>query len=173
MVNYRRDKTRGAAYFFTLVLKNRKSDLLTKYITLLGRSIRRAKKNNFFIIKSIVVLPDHLHMIMELPEGDLDYSTRVRQLKTYFSQEIQLLGIPLLQNDRNEYNLWQRRFWEHRLRDESDLSTHVDYIHFNPVKHGLVKNVINWPYSSFHKYVSQDILPKNWGGESLKGDFGE
>ncbi|WP_415582904.1 REP-associated tyrosine transposase, partial [Legionella worsleiensis] len=104
---------------------------------------------------------------------DLDYSTRVRQLKTYFSQEIKLLGIPLFKNARDEYNLWQRRFWEHRVRDESDLCHHIDYIHFNPVKHGLVQRVIDWPYSSFHNYVRQEILPKNWGGKSLHGEFGE
>ncbi|RUR20673.1 transposase [Legionella sp. km535] len=109
----------------------------------------------------------------ELPEGDLVYSTRVRQLKTYYSQEIQLLGIPLLKNARDEYNLWQRRFWEHRVRDESDLSTHIDYIHFNPVKHGLVQKVIDRPYSSFQNYARQEMLPNNWGGKSLQGEFGE
>ncbi len=109
----------------------------------------------------------------ELPEDDLVYSTRVRQLKTYYSQEIQLLGIPLLKNARDEYNLWQRRFWEHRVRDESDLSTHIDYIHFNPVKHGLVQKVIDRPYSSFQNYARQEMLPNNWGGKSLQGEFCE
>ncbi|KTC96734.1 REP-associated tyrosine transposase [Legionella feeleii] len=173
MVNYRRDKTPGGTYFFTLALRDRKSNWLTSYIISLGYSFRRARENNPFLIKAIVVLPEHLHMIMELPGGDADYSTRLRQIKTYFLQEILSAGEPLLKNQRNEYNLWQRRFWEHRIRDESDFYAHVNYIHFNPVKHGLVKEVIDWPHSSFHRYVREGLLPKNWSRELTGCDFGE
>ena len=151
MVNYRRDKTQGGTYFFTLTLKDRTSNLITCHIPALRHSFLQAQKNNPFIIHAVVVLPDHLHLIMELPEKDSDYSTRLRQIKTYFSQEIKLSGESILKNLRGEYNLWQRRFWEHRIRDESDFNSHVNYIHFNPVKHGLVKEVIEWPYSSFHR----------------------
>ena len=129
MVNYRRDKTQGGTYFFTLALKDRSSNLLTKYIKSLGHSFRRARKNNPFATKAIVVLPEHLHVIWELPEGDEDYSTRWRQIKTYFLQEVLEFGEPLLKNRRNEYNLWQRRFWEHRIQDETDFFHHVNYIH--------------------------------------------
>lgn len=120
-----------------------------------------------------MVLPDHLHMIIELPEQEADYSTRLRQIKTYFLQEIISSEEILIKNHRGEYNLWQRRFWEHRIRNELDFCAHVNYIHFNPVKHGLVKEVIDWPYSSFHRYVRESVLPRNWGGELSSGDFGE
>ncbi|MBL7480341.1 REP-associated tyrosine transposase [Legionella bononiensis] len=172
MVNYRRDKTQGGTYFFTLTLKDRTSNLITYHIPELRHSFLQAQKNNPFIIHAVVVLPDHVHLIMELPEKDSDYSTRLRQIKTYFSQEIKSSGESILKNLRGEYNLWQRRFWEHRIRDESDFNSHVNYIHFNPVKHGLVKEVIEWPYSSFHRYVREGRLPRSWGGV-YEGKFGE
>ena len=173
MVNYRRDRTLGGTYFFTLVLNNRKSKLLTNHIKLLGNSLRRARTNNSFTLKAIVVLPEHLHMIMELPEDEGDYSTRLRQIKTYFLQGLLSSGEPLLKNHRVEYDLWQRRFWEHRIRNETDFEAHVNYIHFNPVKHGFVKQAIDWPYSSFHRYVREGILPASWGGELIGIDGGE
>ena len=173
MVHYRRDKTYGATYFFTIALNDRKSDVATRYISALGRSIRRARRNNSFRIEAIVVLPDHIHMIMELPDSEADYSTRLRQIKTYFSQEVISSGEPLLRNRRGEYNLWQRRFWEHRIRNESDFNSHVNYIHFNPVKHGLVKEAMDWPFSSFHRYVRDGLLPPNWGSGAMNFDFGE
>ncbi len=172
MVNYRRDITPGGCYFFTLALNNRQSDLLVKYIANLGSAFRSAKRNNFFSIEAIVILPEHLHMIMELPQNDADYSTRLRQIKTYFSRQLASTGVRLSKNQQEEYNLWQRRFWEHRIRDEADFEAHVDYIHFNPVKHGLAKQAGDWPYSSFHRYVSEGIVPNNWGGE-IVGSFGE
>ena len=174
MVNYRRDKTAGGTYFFTLVLNDRKSNLLINYAPFLRRSFQRARRNNFFIINAIVILPEHLHMIMTLPPGTSNYSTRLRQIKTYYLRELLIAGEPIIKNYRNEYNLWQRRFWEHRIRGESDYSIHVNYIHFNPVKHGLVKEVIDWPYSSFHRYVDEGILPSNWGGRDKSTlSFGE
>ncbi|QBR83522.1 transposase [Legionella israelensis] len=173
MVNYRRDRTKGGTYFFTLSLKNRDTDLLTRHIKLLGRSFRRAKKTNPFVTKAIVVLPEHLHAIWELPQNDDDYSTRWRQIKTYFLQEVLHWGEPLLRNQRNEYNLWQRRFWEHRIRNETDFFHHVNYIHYNPVKHQLVQNVSHWPYSSFHAYVNKGIIAKNWSDHSEQGCYGE
>jgi putative transposase len=172
MVNYRRDRTLGGMYFFTLTLKDRTSNLLTTHITKLRSSFRQAKKNNPFTIYAIVILPDHLHMIMELPGKDIDYSTRLRQIKTYFLREIKSCEESLFKNARGEYNLWQRRFWEHRIRSETDFYVHVNYIHFNPMKHGLVKEVIEWPYSSFHRYVRKELLPRNWGG-IFEGEFGE
>ncbi|KTD45508.1 Transposase IS200 like protein [Legionella rubrilucens] len=172
MVNYRRDKTQGGTYFFTLTLKDRKSNVLTNYVSALRHSFRQAQKNNPFTIHAAVVLPDHLHLIMELPEKDTDYSTRLRQIKTYFLREIKSSEELLLKNHRGEYNVWQRRFWEHRIRDETDFYSHVNYIHFNPVKHGLVKEVFDWPYSSFHRYVREGRLPRDWGGV-FEGALGE
>ena len=172
MVNYRRDKTQGGTYFFTLTLKDRTSNLITKHIAALRYSFRQTQKNNPFVIPAIVVLPDHLHLMMELPPMDDDYSTRLRQIKTYFLQEIKSSEESLFKNLRGEYNLWQRRFWEHRIRNESDFYSHVNYIHFNPVKHKLVKEIKEWPYSSFHRYVREGQLPINWGGV-FEGKFGE
>ncbi|MBA2652610.1 MAG: transposase [Tatlockia sp.] len=173
MVNYRRDITSGATYFFTLTLRNRQSNLLTKHITLLGNSFRQARKDNPFLTKAIVVLPEHLHVIWQLPTNDDDYSTRWRQIKTYFTQALIKAKVPLSSNSRNEYNLWQRRFWEHRIRNDQDLEQHVAYIHNNPVKHRLVNLPRDWPYSSIHSYIKQGILSKNWGGDSIEGYFGE
>lgn len=173
MVNYRRNITSGGIYFFTLTLKNRHSDLLTKHISLLGTSFRQARKNNPFITKAIVVLPEHLHVIWQLPEDDYDYSTRWRQIKTYFTQALIKTKVPLTPNSRKEYSLWQRRFWEHCIKNDKDLEQHISYIHYNPVKHGLVKNPIDWPFSSIHSHVRLGILPENWGDICSERNFGE
>ncbi len=111
---------------------------------------------------------------MTLPDGDSNYSLRWRQIKTYFLKALVKEGECITKNQRNEYNLWQKRFWEHRIRDEQDLITHVDYIHYNPVKHGWVNQVQDWPYSSFHRYVDKGLLQKDWGGGiSSLNSFGE
>ena len=115
----------------------------------------------------MVVLPDHLHAIWTLPAGDADYSGRWRAIKAGFTRGLVTSGLPLVRSDKGEYDLWQRRFWEHTVRDESDLAGHVEYIHFNPVKHGLVKQVRDWPWSSFHQYVRRGWLAEDWGGISI------
>ncbi len=174
MVNYRRDRLEGGTYFFTLALQNRQSQLLTKYINELRKSFHQAQKNNHFIVDAVVVLPEHLHAVMTLPDGDSNYSLRWRQIKTYFLKALVKEGECITKNQRNEYNLWQKRFWEHRVRDEQDLITHVDYIHYNPVKRGWVNQVQDWPYSSFHRYVGKGLLQKDWGGGiSSLNSFGE
>ncbi|MFA5940179.1 MAG: transposase [Sinimarinibacterium sp.] len=126
--------------------------------------------------EAIVVLPDHFHWICTLPDGDADYSTRIMQIKRTFTLRLIDGGIPLQRNSRGEYALWQRRFWEHTIRDETDMQRHVDYIHFNPVKHGVAQSALAWPHSSFHRYVRDGLLSADWGGVSAKtitGRFGE
>lgn len=150
MVNYRRDYTNGAIYFFTVTLQNRQSSDLTRYIDLLGDAFRHVRARFSFTTHAIAVLPDHLHAIWELPEEDYDYSLRWRLIKTRFTQA------------RGKQNVWQKRFWEHRIRNEQDLHRHIDYIHYNPVKHGHVLNPTDWPYSSIHRYIKQNILPEHW-----------
>ncbi len=118
MVNYRRDITPGGTYFFTLLLRDRRSDLLTKHIKLLGQYFRHASKNNPFVTEAIVILPEHLHVVWWLPTDDHDYSTRWRQIKTYFTRALLNTGEPLVCNARNAYNLWQRRFLEHRIKND-------------------------------------------------------
>jgi len=101
---------------------------------------------------------------MTLPQGDSDFSGRWRRIKSVFTRQAVAHGVSAAQNRRGEYSLWQRRFWEHTVRDEIDFARHVDYVHYNPVKHGLVKRVSDWPHSSFHRYVRCGIVPEDWGG---------
>jgi len=162
MVKYRRYYLPGGTYFFTVTLRNRKSDWLTKYVKQLGDAMRRVQAIHPYKILAIVVLPDHLHTLWELPEGDSNFSLRWRLIKMQFAENIKAKGVKIIKNYRGENTLWQRRFWEHAIRDEKDYQQHVDYIHYNPVKHGLAERVSDWPYSSFHRYVSEDMLPSNW-----------
>lgn len=174
VVQYRRDFTPGASYFFTVTLQDRHSSFLTQHIRLLGNAFRHARQHAPFITHAIVVLPEHLHVIWQLPIEDSNFSLRWRLIKTHFTHSLIKSGKCISKNKRGEYHLWQRRFWEHRIRNERDLTAHVDYIHYNPVKHGLVKQASDWQYSSIHRYISQGILPVNWGGKSaFPGEFGE
>ncbi|MCY1446698.1 REP-associated tyrosine transposase [compost metagenome] len=165
MVNYRRARVPGACYFLTLTLKDRRRDLLVRHSAELRQSLKVAMARMPFSLPAMVVLPDHLHMLMELPPGDAGFPSRVRLVKSGF---VSLLreqpGVNLRLNAKGEANIWQRRFWEHMIRDERDYAAHVDYIHFNPVKHGLVNAVRDWPLSSFHRFVRQGLLPADWAG---------
>jgi putative transposase len=122
-----------------------------------------------------VILPDHLHAILTLPEDDADFSGRWRRIKGDFSSRMIAAGVSVSRHPNGDYALWQRRFWEHTIRDEDDYARHVEYIHFNPLKHGLVSRVREWPYSSFHRYVRLGILPNDWAGDVSGGgvNFGE
>lgn len=152
MVNYRRDRTFGATYFLTVTLRDRTSHLLVEEIDHLRQAVRQVRTSHPFEIDAMVVLPEHLHAIFTLPENDADYSTRVRLIKKKFTM---LIG----------KSAWQPRFWEHRIRDDLDFERHVDYIHFNPVKHGYVTRVTDWPHSSFHRYVQEGKLASDWSGD--------
>ena len=171
MVDYRRNYIKGGTYFFTLTLASRQSQLLLKHIDLLRSAMKQVKNENSYKTKAIVVLPDHIHVIWELPDGDDNYSMRWRKIKRYFTIGLIKTGLPLLKNRHGEYNVWQRRFWEHTVKNDRDFEVHVNYIHYNPVKHGYVKRVIDWPFSSFHGYVKRNILTKDWagGGDGLLG----
>src|SRR5579872_2724577 len=151
MVSYRRNYCLGGCYFFTVNLRNRKSKILVEYIELLRCAMRHVQQEKHYEIKSMVVLPEHLHCIWQLPSKDANYSQRWKEIKKYFTQGVKQAGVYLEKNNKGEYNLWQRRFWEHTIRDERDFENHVNYIHYNPVKHGYVKRVKDWPYSSFHQ----------------------
>lgn len=164
MVLYRRNRVPGGTYFFTVTLLDRSSDLLVRQVDLLRAAFRSVRTERTFTIDAMVVLPDHLHTVWTLPEGDVDYSGRWRAIKSHFTHACRVRGAELTPDRRGEYRLWQRRFWEHTIRDETDLQRHVDYIHYNPVKHGHVLQVMDWPYSSFHRYVKSDIYPVHWAG---------
>jgi putative transposase len=175
MVRYRRNFVAGATYFFTVTLADRASHALTDYVDALRTSFRAVRRNHPFEIDAVVILPDHLHLIVTLPAEDADFSTRIRMIKRSFTDAVVKMGITIPRHPNGEYALWQRRFWEHTIRDDADFERHVDYIHFNPVKHGLVTKVCDWPYSSFHRYVRRGLLSDDWGGHvsQRQTGFGE
>jgi putative transposase len=175
MVHYRRNFLPGASYFFTIALLNRTSSLLVDHIAILRDAFRAVRSQRPFILDAVVVLPEHLHCIWTLPSGDADYPGRWRAIKTRFSRQISPGEWRCTSRVRKgERGIWQRRYWEHTLRDEQDRTRHVDYIHFNPVKHGHVSRVVQWPYSSFHQFVRQGVYSIDWGGgEAGCGGFGE
>jgi putative transposase len=175
MVRYRRNLVPGGTFFFTVTLADRRSSLLVDNIESLREAFRATRKERPFEIDAIVILPEHLHVLMSLPEGDADFPGRWRRIKSVFTRHVVALGVPAARNHRGEYHLWQRRFWEHTIRDETDFARHVDYIHYNPVKHGWVMRVGDWPHSSFHRYVRSGVLPEDWAGaaELEAAAFGE
>jgi putative transposase len=171
-MRYRRYYMPGASYFFTIALVDRKSQLLIEEIDLLRSVIKYVRSNHEFRIDAIVILPDHIHMIMTLPENDSLFSKRISLIKSSFSRKIKKNEIiSSSRKSKRERGLWQRRFWEHAIRNDLDFENHVNYIHYNPVKHGLVQRVVDWPYSSFHKFVRDGILPRNWCAEGLLADI--
>ncbi|WGS87959.1 transposase [Methylomonas sp. UP202] len=167
MTNYRRFQYPGATWFFTVNLAERHGNrLLTDKIDLLRMAFTQVKGRHVFEIDAMVVLPEHLHCILTLPAGDSDFSTRWGLIKAYFSRQVDRgERISKSREKRGERGIWQRRFWEHLIRDEVDYRQHVDYIHWNPVKRGWVQSVKDWPHSSFHRYVKMGVYPENWGDE--------
>ena len=165
MVQYRRSKTPGASYFFTVNLHNRSKGYLTDHSHYLRQAFYEARKIHQFKIVAIAILPDHLHTILQLQQIDYHYPKIWQTIKSRFTRALVKEGVALQKNAKGEYNLWQRRYWEHQIRDETDMQHHIEYIHYNPVKHGHINQVKDWPHSSFHQYVKQDIFPKDWGGE--------
>ncbi|MDE2309266.1 MAG: transposase [Betaproteobacteria bacterium] len=175
MVNYRRNRVAGGTYFFTVTLRDRHATFLTAHIDALHKVFRDTQQAKPFQIEAIVVLPDHVHTVWRLPADDADYAGRWRMIKSRFTRMLAQCGAAITRNAKGEYDLWQRRYWEHTIRGDLDLQRHVDYIHYNPVKHGLVKRVADWPYSSFHRYVRQGIVQPDWAtADDMLGDkFGE
>jgi putative transposase len=165
MSNYRRSIVPAGCFFFSVALADRRSTLLVDQISRLRQAYALTHRTLPFTTLAICVLPEHLHAVWTLPEHDSDYAGRWSLLKSSFSR-----GLPLAerlnrsQRQKREKGLWQRRYWEHQIRDAEDLKRHIDYLHFNPVKHGLVEQVKDWPYSSFHRHVRQGHLPPDWGG---------
>lgn len=165
MSNYRRAKLAGGTFFFTVTLADRSSNLLLKEIERLHRIYALAQKRVPFETVAICILPDHLHAVWCLPPGDTDFAGRWSLIKSGFSRGLPAVPRSASKIAKREKGIWQRRYWEHAIRDEKDLARHVDYIHFNPVKHGMVSRVCDWPHSSFHRYVERGDLPADWGGD--------
>lgn len=152
MPRYRRLFVPGGTYFFTVNLENRLTKLLTENIDALRRSYRYVRERHPFETVAIVVLPDHLHCVWRLPPEDDDFPARWRLLKSHFSRALPARADPVGGRRKGERGVWQRRYWEHAIRDDDDLERLVNYIHGNPVKHGLVADQDDWPYSSWHEY---------------------
>ncbi|VIO67473.1 REP-associated tyrosine transposase [Bradyrhizobium ivorense] len=172
MVKYRRNFIPGGTFFFTVTLADRRSNLLVDHIDALRNAFNATRSERPFAVDAVVVLPDHLHAVLTLPPNDSDFAGRWRRIKGYFSSHLLAASIDLKRRPNGDLALWQRRFWEHTIRDESDFAQHVDYIHFNPVKHALVQRVCDWPHSSFHRYVSEGVLPVDWAGDVGGGEGG-
>ncbi|HEY2397042.1 MAG TPA: transposase [Rudaea sp.] len=163
-MRYRRAKDAGGTYFFTVNLADRSSRLLIERVDPLRKSVRLVKQRHPFEIVAWVVLPDHLHAIWTLPPGDNDFPTRWALIKAGFSRGIEVgETIRPSRAMKGERGIWQRRFWEHQIRDEEDLRLHVDYVHFNPVKHGHTAHASAWPYSSIHRYIRSGDIATDWG----------
>ena len=168
MPDYRRNRVPGGTYFFTVNLRDRRSNLLVTHIQALRHAVRETRALMPFHIDAWVVLPEHLHCLWTLPEGDADFPGRWQAIKTAFTKSLPTgeARTPVMLR-RGERGVWQRRYWEHTIRDERDYATHMDYIHCNPVKHGLVQHKAAWPYSTFRRCVSQGVYPTHWIGDDI------
>jgi len=177
MSRYRRSQTPGARYFFTVVTYRRQAFFCDAPIReALRNTIVTTRAKWLFVIEAWLLLPDHLHTIWTLPLGDADFATRwgviKRQVSVACANDYRRADwINPSKQKHRESTLWQRGYWEHQIRDEHDLERHMDYIHFNPVKHGHCKQVGEWPYSAFHRYVEQGGYPINWGGDGVDVDM--
>lgn len=171
-MRYRRANLPGATYFFTVNLADRQRCLLVEHVDLLRSVMQEVRQRHPFHVEAMVVLPDHLHAIWRLPEQDADFAMRWSLIKAGFSR-----GLPKTENisvsrvTKRERGIWQRRYWEHLIRDEADFERHVDYIHYNPVKHGHAPHPTAWLHSSIHLYIRNGLLPEAWGGMNA-GDSG-
>jgi len=167
-MDYRRNYVAGGTYFFTVNLHDRSQRLLVDHIDALRAAVRWVKERRPFVIDAWVVLPDHIHAVWTLPDGDPDFSSRWREIKKRFSRLMpEREHLSPTRKNKGERGIWQRRFWEHTIWDEWDYRRHVDYVHINPVKHGLVTRVVDWPFSSFHRALAQGHYTADWSDHAL------
>jgi putative transposase len=178
-MRYRRAWMPGGSFFFTVALADRTRRTLVERIDALRAAVRRVRARRPFAVVAWVVLPDHLHAVWTLPPGDADFATRWALIKGAFAR-----CVPAVEDggrgrrERGERGLWQKRYWEHRVRDEEDLARCVDYVHFNPVKHGHAARAADWPYSTIHVWIRRGWTDADWGvdprgGCGDPGIFGE
>jgi putative transposase len=166
MSRYLRQRIPGGCFFFTVNLQDRGSDLLVARIEDLREAVRRTRREKPFHIDAWVILPEHMHAVWTLPPGDADYPSRWRRIKNLFSRAAPKgEDVSASRARHGERGIWQRRYWEHTVRDDRDYAAHVDYCHINPVKHGWVERVGDWPYSTFHRDVRRGIYPPDWADE--------
>ena len=175
MPDYRRVRVPGGTSFFTVnLLERRGNDLLTREISNLRAAVRHVQSRHPFHIDAWVVLPDHLHCVLTLPTHDADFSTRWRLMKMAFAKALPPTERRSKARQRaGERGIWQRRFWQHVIRDDADYARHIDYVYVNPVKHGLVARVRDWPYSTFHRDVRRGLYVFDWYGDATSGVDGD
>lgn len=177
MPNYRRARVAGASYFFTLALADRSSTLLTERIDDLRHAYALTIRDAPIVCEAFVVLPDHLHAVWTLPPGDSAFSERWRKIKHRFSRAVGRTAHPtnlsVSKRAKRECGVWQRRFWEHVIRDEDDFRRHVEYCWGNPVKHGLTARAVDWPFSTIHRDIRLGWVDAQWVGSPTDGRFGE
>lgn len=168
MPDYRRAWHHGGTWFFTVnALERRNNDVLTRHIDRLRAGVRAVRTRHPFVIHGWVVLPEHMHCVIELPPGDTDFATRWRLIKSGFSKQLPVVERrSSVRRLRGERGIWERRYWEHLIRNEDDFHAHMDYLHFNPVKHGHVMRVVDWPYSTFHRWVAAGVYSQDWAGNA-------
>ncbi len=169
-MRYRRATVPGATYFFTLVAHERRPLFVAPENVRRWRdAVASYARRRPFIVEAEVILPDHLHALWTLPDGDSDYATRIRLIKTRVTKE--LAGPEASSSPsrlrKGERDIWQRRYWEHVIRDERDFQMHLDYIHYNPVKHGLAARPADWPHSTFSDWVSKGRYDNWWGSDEM------
>ena len=173
-MRYRRAFRPGGSFFFTVVTEKRRPLLASaQAVAVLREAFRTVRASRPFTMDAAVVLPDHLHCIWTLPPDDGDFATRWRLVKSWFTRRCDpaLRAMPdRARAARAEQALWQHRYWEHLLRDEADFNRHVEYIHYNPVKHGYAKTPLDWPHSSFRRYVEVGVYPADWGCGEMSFD---
>ncbi|MFN0134674.1 MAG: REP-associated tyrosine transposase [Phycisphaerae bacterium] len=168
MSDYRRAYMPGGQFFLTLVTERRKPLFADKLnVDRLRHAVATTISLRPFAMIGAVILPDHLHWLIELPAGDTDFSTRVGMIKAGFTKQLSPTELPntarsLSRVRRRESAVWQRRFWEHTIRDEHDFDAHMNYIHYNPVKHGYVECPHAWPHSSFGQWVRRGVCRADW-----------
>lgn len=179
MPDYRRADLRGGSYFFTVNTYRRQPVLMEDDVRMaLREAIVEVRQQLPFTIGAWVLLPDHLHCLWTLPDDDRDFAKRWGMIKRHVSRRCDPRRTRFgwsspSRRKRHEGTLWQRRYWEHLIRDEADLARHLDYIHWNPVKHGWVQRVADWPYSTFHRFAAAGVYPTDWGTDAVAGDEGD
>jgi putative transposase len=171
MPDYRRSRLAGGTFFFTVVTEGRRDVLCHEEVRrALRAAVTQTRCARPFASLAWVLLPDHLHCVWQLPAGDADFSSRWNLIKGTTTRQLGWCGAETKSGQRRgDGHLWQRRFWEHTIRGELDLRRHVDYVHWNPVRHGLVDHPSQWPYSTFHGYCRAGVYPPSWGGGLCDG----
>ena len=181
MPNYRCDQTLGGTWFFTVVAYKRKPIFCYRNIRAsLRHAIIRTRIKYPFLVDAWVLLPDHLHCVWTLPVNDSDFSVRWKIIKQYVSRDCRgdfriQSSLPATKKRRRESTIWQRRFWEHKISAANDFATHLDYLHYNPVKHGYCRSPSDWRFSSIHRYQARGVYAPDWAMTEInpKIDFGE